>query len=328
VIQWPTTDRTWEALLNTKKWTGDIVFLLIVGALVVGWMRLYPAPADSPFAPIEATEDLQADDLPTYASPDGLALAYRLYEPQGEPHHVLIFFHDTLLHGGWYAVLGRDLAAQGVAVYLPDRRGWGRSEGDRDALSEEAGALIEDITALIAVAQSRYPQREVFLGGHGRGAALAMRYVAANRPVAGVILVSPYVTEDQPNLRPDAWQTFGRAHPIEALLARSGLDNWRAWHYRWPEPMVEADPLLETRFSIAWMEQMTPEDAAATYRALTVPLLCVQGREDPLFDVDRTAECMALFPTSDRQLETVPDAGYLSVINVAANPIAHWLAGR
>jgi alpha-beta hydrolase superfamily lysophospholipase len=311
-----------------KKWTGDIVFLLIVGTLVVGWMRLYPAPADSPFAPIEALDDLQAEDLPTYASPDELALAYRLYEPQGEADHVLIFLHDTLLHGGWYAKLGRDLAAQGVAVYLPDRRGWGRSEGDRSHLSEEKSALIDDITALIAVAQSRYPQREIFLGGHGRGAALAMSYVAAKRPVAGLILVSPYISEDQPNLRPDAWQTFGSAHPIEALLARSGLDNWRAWHYRWPEPMIQADPLLETRFSIAWMEQMTPDDVAATYQAITLPLLCVQGSEDPLFDVDRTAEHMAEFPAADRQLETMPQAGYLNVINVAADPIANWLAGR
>lgn len=316
-----------------KKWTGDIVFLLIVGALVVGWMRLYPASVDSPFAPIEALEDLQAEELqagglPTYASPDGLALAYRLYEPVDEPHHVLVLMHDTLLHGGWYAKLGRDLASQGVAVYLPDRRGWGRSEGDRDQLSEEANALIEDITAMIAVAQSRYPQREIFLGGHGHGAALVLRYVASQRPIPGAILVAPYISEDQVNLRPDAWRIMARAHPVEALLARSGLTEWRVWRFRWPAPMVEADSLLETRFSIAWMEQVRPDDVAAAYEAMAVPLLCIEGQHDPLFDAGRAAEYVAQFPAADRQLEIVPGADYLSVVNVAANPIANWLAGR
>jgi alpha-beta hydrolase superfamily lysophospholipase len=311
-----------------KRWIGDILFLLVVGVLVGGWLYLYPRPGESQLSPLQALKDLEAEDLPSYASFEGLKLAYRLYEPRRDAGHVLVFLHDTLLHGGWYASLGRELAQEGVAVYLPDRRGWGRSAGDHRQVAEDTSVLIEDITAMIAVAQSRYPQRQIYLGGHGRGAGLVMQYVASQRPVAGVVLVSPLVSDDQPNLRPEGWQEFARAHPGEAFLARSGLEHWRVWHYGWPEAMLEADPLIETDISLSFMQETVPEDVAGAYRALTVPLLCVQGQDDPLFYSDKTNDVLALFAATDRQLETLPGADYLTVIESSASPIAHWLKGR
>jgi acylglycerol lipase len=313
-----------------RKWLGDILFLFVIGALVGGWLYLYPRSGEGPLSPLRAPKDLQVEEWPSYASIEGLKLAYRLYEPRQEAEYVLVFLHDTLLHGGWYAALGRDLAQEGVAVYLPDRRGWGLSAGDHRQVAENPGVLIDDITAMVAVAQSRYPQTQprIFLGGHGRGAGLALQYVAAQRPVAGLVLVSPYISDDQPNLRPEGWLELARAHPGEAFLARSGLVHWRVWHYGWPEAMLEADPRIETGMSLSLMQETVPEDIDAAYRAARAPLLCVQGQDDPLFYPDRTNDLLALFAAADRQLETVPQADYLTVIERAANPIAHWLEGK
>jgi acylglycerol lipase len=311
-----------------KKWKGDITFLLVVGALIAGWMYLYPKPGDSPLSPLEPPADLQAVDLPSYASPEGLKLSYRSYEPAGETECVLVLLHDTLLHGGWYANLGRDLAAQGIAVYLPDRRGWGRSAGDRREVAEDRDVLTDDITAMIAVAQARYPQKEVFLGGHGRGAGLVLRYVASRRPLPGVILISPYISDDQLDLRPEGWQAFASAHPGEAFLARAGLVHWPVWHYNWPISMVQADPWVESRCSISCQQETVPDDPAAAYSALTVPLLYLQGQEDPLLDAERAAEQVARFATHDVKVEALPDTDYLTVLEVAAAPIANWLETR
>ena len=181
---------------------------------------------------------------------------------------------------------------------------------------------------MLAAAQARYPQRKVYLGGHGRGAGLVMRYVASSRPVPGVILISPYISEDQPNLRPDGWQQLVTAHPGEAFLARAGLIYWPVWRYNWPRPMVEADPLLERKSSISWQQETVPDDPTLAYGALDAPLLLIQGEDDPLFHVDKTVQVLALFDAPDRQLETVPDVDYLSVLNAAAEPIANWLAAR
>jgi alpha-beta hydrolase superfamily lysophospholipase len=311
-----------------KKWKGDLVFLVVIGLLVGGWLYLYPHQSGGPLSPLDPPDGLADEGLDSYASYEGLKLAYRLYEPTGDARHVLVFLHDTLLHSGWYVDLARDLASEGIAVYLPDRRGRGHSDGDPRAVSEDRSVLLEDITAMIAVAQDRYPQAEIYLGGHGRGAGLVASYAALQRPIAGVILVSPYITDEQPNLRPEGWQALIRAHPGEAFLARSGLVNWRVWHYSWPQSMLEADPMIETSLSIADMLETVPADPAATYQALRAPLLCVQGQDDPLFYVAKTSALVSLFAAPDRQLETVPGAGYLTVIGVAANPIAHWLEGR
>lgn len=341
-----------------QKWKGDVIFLLVVGALIAGWMYLYPKPGASLLTPLDPPTELQAartqptsawapgdtgdelvptdaqptsawaPDLPSYASPEGLKLSYRLFEPAGDPNCVLVLLHDTLLHGGWYTNLGRDLAAQGVAVYLPDRRGWGLSAGDRQEVARDRDVLTHDITAMIVTAQARYPQKKVFLGGHGRGAGLVLRYVAAGRPLPGVILISPYITDDQPNLRPEGWQAFARAHPGEAFLARSGLAHWPVWRYNWPGAMIEADPLIESRCSISCQQETMPDDPAAAYGALTVPLLYMQGEADPLLDVDQTAAEIARFATKDITVETCPNTDYLTVLEVAAAPIANWLESK
>jgi len=311
-----------------KKWKGDITFLVVVGVLVGGWLYLYPTPADSPLQPLDPPAELGAEEVPHYASQEGLALAYRLFEPAGAPQQVLIVVHDTLLHGGWYAELGQALAVEGVAVYLPDRRGRGRSAGEAPIEGAERADLVEDIAAMVVAARNRYPQAPIYLGAHGRAAGLATSYLAAGRPAAGLVLLTPVMSEGQPNVRQEGWHALARAHPVEALLAQSGLIHWHAWRYNWPSSMQEADPLLETGLSIADLLETMPDDLDAAYAAVTVPLLVVQGAQDPLFLPEQTEAWMSSFLTGDRYLETVAKADYLTVIPAAAEPIARWLAAQ
>jgi alpha-beta hydrolase superfamily lysophospholipase len=311
-----------------KKWQGDIAFLLVVGALVGGWFYLYPSPAEAPLQPLEPPAALAATEIPHYASLDGLAMAYRLSEPAGAPRQVLILLHDTLLHGGWYAELGQALAQEGVAVYLPDRRGHGRSAGESPLEGADRALLSDDITAMVVAARNRYPNTPLYLGAHGRAAGLTTRYLETGRPVAGLVLLAPVFSEEQSNLRQEGWDRLARAHPVERLLARSGLVHWHAWRYNWPASMLEADPLLETALSIADLAETLPDDPEAAYAAVTVPLLVVQGAADPLFYPERTEAWMAAFATGDRYLETVGETGYLTVIPAAAEPVARWLAAH
>lgn len=310
-----------------KKWTGDLVFVLVVAGLIVGWMYLYPSPNNSLLSPIIAPVDVQTPPSASYASEEGLKLAYRLYAPETEPHHVLVLLHDSLLHGGWYGNLGRDLAQKGIAVYLPDRRGRGYSEGDWREVAKDRTVLTEDITAMIAAAQARYPQAGVTLGGHGRAAGLVMDYLASRRPLKAAILISPYISDDQPNIRPEGWRAFLRAHPVEAFLAESGLVKWRVWTYGWPSAMIEADPLIETKSSIIWHQETLPLDPNAAYQT-QAPILCLEGQNDPLFYADRTESLLAPFAASDVDLETLPEVDYLSIVDAAADPIADWLSGK
>lgn len=304
-----------------------MVFVLIIAVAIVAWMRLYPDVETSSLSPLAPLIEFDAEPR-TYASPAGEHLAYRLVEPPGEAQAVLVFLHDTGLHSGWYIELGYGLASRGIAVFLPDRRGWGYSSGERCQKAQDQTVLSDDILAMVVAARSRYPQARIFVGGHGRGAGLAMSYVASRRPVDGVILVAPTIAPDQPNLDPDGWRSFVVAHPVEAFLAQSGLSDWAIWHVKWPSAMVDADPLVETRLSVSCVQETVPNDVEATYRALSAPLLVVQGEADALFDLEQTATLMDRFASTDKQVEVVPGADYLGVLTVAAGPIADWLHAR
>ena len=152
--------------------------------------------------------------------------------------------------------------------------------------------------------------------------------LAQQRMVDGLILIAPYLSPDQGNLRGEGWNALLRAHPVQALRARAGLVHWRVWHANWPRSMLDVDPLLGQAFSIADMREAEPQDLDAACAAMTVPLLVVQGADDPLFRADETPELVLRCAAQDRWLETVPDAGFLTVIPGAANPVAHWLEGR
>ena len=92
--------------------------------------------------------------------------------------------------------------------------------------------------------------------------------------------------------------------------------------------MIEADDLIESDFSISWMQETLLDDLDAGYAAMTVPLLYIQVGDDPLFSSDQAGAVMTLFATTDQQLETLPGTDYLSVVDVAAGPIVQWLASR
>jgi pimeloyl-ACP methyl ester carboxylesterase len=92
--------------------------------------------------------------------------------------------------------------------------------------------------------------------------------------------------------------------------------------------MIRADPLLETRCSLSCQQETVPDDPIAAYNALTVPLLYVQGQADPLLDADKAAEEIARFATRNVRTEILPHTDYLSVLDVAAAPIANWLETR
>jgi len=80
---------------------------------------------------------------------DGYELACRRYVPPagGWPRGLVIGLHGIQSHGGWYEASSRHLAAAGLAVYFPDRRGSGLNAAARgDAASWEQ--LVDDLVAV------------------------------------------------------------------------------------------------------------------------------------------------------------------------------------
>jgi len=56
-------------------------------------------------------------------------LYYQCWLPDTEPRAVLVLAHGLAEHGGRYANVVDRLVPRGYALYAPDHRGHGRSEG-------------------------------------------------------------------------------------------------------------------------------------------------------------------------------------------------------
>ena len=109
------------------------------------------------------------------------------------------------------------------ALYLPHYRGYGGSSGtpSERALFADALALFDDVHAR---------HTKVTVVGRSLGSAVAV-YLAARRPVARLVLVTPF-----DSLQALAARQF-RLLPVEWLL----LDKFESWRYA---PLVQAPTLL------------------------------------------------------------------------------------
>src|SRR5919201_2588640 len=98
----------------------------------------------------------------------GLQISWRAWLPEDEPRAVVLLSHGASEHGGRYAWVGERLADAGYALYAPDHRGHGRSEGPR-ALVDRVDNAVADLHSAMELACASHPGAPAFLLGHSMG---------------------------------------------------------------------------------------------------------------------------------------------------------------
>lgn len=201
----------------------------------------------------------------------------------GEPRGAIMLVHDVGDHGGRYLDLANAVAEDDWAVALPDLRGNGESEGERGH-SWGVKEVLRDIDSVLDHLAYRLPDAPKVLIGVGLGATQALAY-ACEHPgrVAAVVAGAPLLA---PSFQPPAAPTglgrlFKKVGPTSPgatgwiAAQRSGdAETQRAW---------DADPHTHEVVTARAAEAAAE---AASYRArfgeLHVPVLVLQGRDDPL----------------------------------------------
>jgi alpha-beta hydrolase superfamily lysophospholipase len=120
-----------------------------------------------------------------------LQLYNQSWRPPGAARAALAIVHGLGEHSGRYQGLAQALAAQGIAVYALDQRGFGRSEGQRGYINRW-DEFMHDLGAFIDLIQEAEAGLPVFLLGHSLGGVIALDY-ALRRPqgLRGVIASAP-----------------------------------------------------------------------------------------------------------------------------------------
>jgi len=124
---------------------------------------------------------------------DGMVLPWRAWVPEAEPWAVLLALHGFNDSRDAWEVPAPALAAQGIAVYAPDQRGFGATAVR--GLWPGADALADDALAMLALLRARHPRARLVAMGESMGAAVLMHMATRGSavPADGLVLLAPAV---------------------------------------------------------------------------------------------------------------------------------------
>lgn len=145
---------------------------------------------------------------------DGIKI-FALEKPPLAGKPIVVLFHGNASYPESYGFLYVGWMADGYGIVAPAARGYPRSTG-----KAEGEKMLADSLEIFDWARKTYPNHPIVVFGQSLGTAAAV-HVAANRPVASVVLVSPF--KSMLSLVRSKFPYF----PISALLSspfRSDLD--------------------------------------------------------------------------------------------------------
>jgi len=234
----------------------------------------------------------------------GQKLFYRRW--QGKPGApVIIYLHGIEGHSQWFARTAAQLAASGMTVYAPDRRGAGMNQTERGHLSSYK-QLMSDLVRLMAMVRAQNQHEPIFLIGNCWGAQAAILLAhdcqVIGKPLAGLILTSPALTvkcdlDLLTKLKIGfSWLTGSLRTFAIPLTPEMFTDNPPYLNY------VRQDPLRLTAATASFFIETLKLRAIAkrTAEQLRLPFLLLQAQEDPIVDVGAVKKWFEQLPMSDK----------------------------
>jgi alpha-beta hydrolase superfamily lysophospholipase len=179
--------------MNTKLKTKLLDWFKLAGCVALGFPvliyflqeRLIFLPQPLTQDPLKANTGAAIEEV-SLVTADGVRLHGWLAQASATqtPAPLLIYFGGNAEEVSWLASTAGQYA--GWSLLMFNYRGYGRSEG-----KPGEAALFADALQIYDYAASRAPGGRVAVMGRSLGSGVAV-YLAAERPVAGAILVSPY----------------------------------------------------------------------------------------------------------------------------------------
>lgn len=256
-----------------------------------------------------------------------------------EPWGVVFFVVGPEVGSGEpYPQLAAALAEAGLATAVVHPRGAGYSEGLRGDL-EDYGLFLGDLRLGLAEARRAFPGKAVFLFGQSAGAALALEVAAKEAgPLAGVVLVNPaFRLAPAEGMGPTFgdYVTFGFNavfRPAELTVdMNSRPEAVRHAGDRAEGLAMQRDPVVVRYFSMRYLQAQrgAMEACAVNARAVTAPMLLVEGSEDALVDPRGGEEILEAAGSKEKVKLVAVGAGHgSSAVETMVEALVGWLVAR
>lgn len=254
---------------------GAVAALLLLALL--GACAPVTRPAGEPVAAPSMTDD-------ALVMADGMPLALHAWQPREEPRAVILALHGYNDYGNAFALPGEVWAAEGIATYAYDQRGFGRSP--TPGLWPGTATLAADAGSALALVAARHPGVPLVLLGESMGGAVATLVIARDPPseLHGAVLVAPAVwgLDTMPwSYRASLWLL---AHILPSLtLSGSGLEIWPSDNIEMLRALGR-DPLVlkESRADAVLGLVRLMDAGLAAAGEMPLPLLLVYGEQDQI----------------------------------------------
>lgn len=263
----------------------------------------------------------------------GIAIRWKAWLPDDAPKAVLVIAHGFGEHMDRYANVVNAAVPRGFAVYGPDHRGHGRSEGYR-ALIDKHEYLLDDLDQVFAIAAAAHPGIPVFLIGHSMGGNIALASALRNPGrLRGLVLSGPAVT------------TFGVPKAMQIIARILGRIVPKLGVRKLSSAGVSRDPAVVAAYDadpLVFHGKMPAGTGAALLRTskafptqlptLTLPLLVVHGSADALVSVESGKTAHALAGSADKTLK-IYDGLFHEVFNEPEHEaviadVLNWIEAR
>jgi alpha-beta hydrolase superfamily lysophospholipase len=210
----------------------------------------------------------------------GFKLVFRSWRPAQAARAVVAIVPGFNSHSGYYAWVGEQLAAVGLATYAVDLRGRGQSDGERFYV-KQFGDYVADVSALLALTKSRHAGLPVFLLGHSAGGVVSCLYALEHQSeLAGLICESFAYQVPAPDFALAVFKGLSHVAPHAHVLHLKNEDFSR-------DPKVvrqmNVDPLIahETQPTQTLAEMVRADERLKeSFPRITLPVLILHGTAD------------------------------------------------
>ena len=216
----------------------------------------------------------------TFEGAGGLRIFYRSWLPDTTARAVVVLVHGFNAHSGQYQWVAEQLVAAGAAVFAPDLRGRGRSDGERfyvASFDEYAG----DVAQMVQIAKRQQPGVPLFLFGHSAGGVVACLYALDHQAgLAGLICESFAFRIPAPDFALAVLKGLSHLAPHAHVLRLKNEDFSRdpaVVQAMNEDPLIanEVQPTLTVAAMVRADERLTRE-----FPTITLPVLILHGTAD------------------------------------------------